>query len=272
MISLEECCWILVNTISTTQRGQYMSRKKKRSSSAQVSNLELVINDRDARFNGVQHKKTFHLKDLKYVTPMTDNQSKAVMIYNSNNNIVLHGCAGTGKTFLSMFLGLRDVLDENTDYKRLVIVRSAVASRDIGFLPGTEEEKMAVYEAPYQSICNSLFTYKRSYENLKKSGYVDFENTSYQRGVTFDNAIILVDECQNLTDEEFNTILTRLGHNSKILICGDTRQKDLRNSGLEKNLKIFNTMKSMSVVEFGTEDIVRSDFVKEYIIARHNID
>jgi len=208
------------------------------------------------------------MPEVAVITPLTDNQTKAVTAYNSNMNMVMHGCAGTGKTFLGMFLGLRDVLDTNTEYKRLIIVRSAVASRDIGFLPGTEEEKMSVYEAPYSAICGDLFSYKRSYENLKKSGYIEFESTSYQRGITFDNAIVLVDECQNLSDEEFNTILTRLGKNSKIMICGDTNQKDLRNSGLEKNLKIFDMMKSMNVICFGIDDIVRGSIPKEYIIAR----
>jgi phosphate starvation-inducible protein PhoH and related proteins len=247
-----------------------MSRKKKRA--IQAANLELVKTDIDTRAKGISYRKTFHIKDLKNVSPMTENQKKSFMKYNMNFNLIMHGCAGTGKTFLGMFFGLRDVLDENSNYKKLIIVRSVVPSRDMGFLPGTEEEKIAVYEEPYSTICNSLFTYSKSYDNLKKSGYVQFTSTSFQRGITFDDSIVLIDEAQNMTDQEISTVMTRIGNNTKVIICGDTNQKDLKNSGFDKNIKIFNEMQSIVDVKFQVDDIVRSDFVREYIIARENID
>lgn len=230
--------------------------------------LHLIDENMKTEQDGIP-KKSFHLKDLKNVHPITENQKKAFFSYNKGNNLMLHGSAGTGKTFLGMFLALRDVLDSSTPYEKVIVIRSSVATRDIGFLPGTEEEKMEVYEHPYISICDELFTFKKTYETMKKLGYIHFASSSYLRGVTFDHAIIVVDEVQNLSDEEINTVMTRIGHKSKIVLCGDTLQNDLRNkSGLGRNLPTFKRMGSFDMIQFDTDDIVRSNLVKEWIINR----
>ena len=182
---------------------------------------------------------------------------------------MLHGYAGTGKTFLSSYLALREVLHYET-YKKVVIVRSVVPSRDMGFLPGTEKQKAEVYEQPYQEICDDLFGRGDGWKILKFKGLVEFTTTSFLRGMTFNDSIIIVDECNNMTFQEIDTIMTRIGNNSKIIFCGDYRQSDLNKphekTGIRELMEITRRMPSFDHVEFGIEDIVRSGVVKEYII------
>jgi len=223
---------------------------------------------------GPQIKKKFHTKDLTKIQPKTNNQKKLMTQYKDNpdKSFFLSGSAGTGKTFLSMYLALNEVVDPNNDFDELIIIRSIVPSREIGFLPGSIEEKTMVYEEPYVSICDELFEYSKSYDNLRNAGYIDFIPTSFLRGSTFNNCIILVDECQNMTFQELDTIMTRVGTNSKIIFCGDSRQCDLnqkRNdlSGFDDFYSIVKRMKKyFSFIEFDADDIVRSGIVKEYII------
>lgn len=244
-----------------------MSKKRKRSP------LEIIVNNNHAKDHQVVVKKKFHKKDLKYVSPITKTQHTVAKAFAQGMNLFLHGSAGTGKTFLSMYLALSEVLDNDTQYDRLIVVRSAVASRDIGFLKGTEEEKLAVYEQPYIAICDELIHYGKSYENMKKSGYIEFMSSSYLRGLTFDRAIILVDEVQNMTYAELNTIMTRIGINTKVIFAGDTAQNDLTKnryevSGLVDFMNIINTLDEFTTIKFSTDDIVRSELVKKYIIAK----
>ena len=219
-------------------------------------------------------KKKFKLKDLREIHPKTDKQQDLFDSYDDGFNTIAYGSAGTGKTFLSMYLALQDVLDEETNYERVVIVRSAVPLRDIGFLKGTQEEKTEPYEAPYQGICNELFPFSKTYENLKKSGYIEFRDTSTIIGITIDNAIIIVDEVQNLGFQEIDAIISRVGYNTKIMFCGDTKQtsqvKDLR-SGFEDFLRVSSKMRSFRGIEFQPEDIVRSGLVKEWILTKESI-
>jgi len=220
-------------------------------------------------------KKTFHVKDLNKIVPKTETQRKVCKSYKSNPelNHLLVGSAGTGKTFLGMGLGLEDILDPATPYEKLLIVRSArQTGTELGFLPGTVEEKMAEYEAPYVSMCNEFFEVSNSYANLKELGKIQFVPTSFLRGQTFNECIILVDEMQNLNFGELNTIVTRVGYNSKIIFAGDFRQNDLlgrRNetSGFYPFIDIIKTMEEhFGVFEFGHDDIVRSGLVKSWII------
>jgi phosphate starvation-inducible protein PhoH len=192
--------------------------------------------------------------------------------YDNSNIMLLHGVAGTGKTFIAVYHALEEVLDKSNPYKRVTIVRSAVPSREIGHLPGDEKEKTEVYTMPYVEICQDLFGKQDSYQRLEEQGAIKFLITSFVRGITLEDSIIVVDECQNMTDMELNSIITRVGNRSKIIFCGDFRQTDLYRktdmSGLKKFMAITDLMPSFKTFEFGVEDIVRSAIVKEYILAR----
>jgi phosphate starvation-inducible protein PhoH len=205
------------------------------------------------------------------IEPKTFNQKRVFNDYEKGKHLFLYGYAGTGKTFLPCYHAIQDVLDGY--YEKLIIVRSVVPTRDMGFLPGKQEDKMAVYEAPYKQIFGNLFNRGDAYEILKNKDHVEFMPTSFIRGITLDDAIVLIDECQNMNDHEINSVITRLGDNSKLIICGDIRQTDLikEDSGFKQSLKIFRSMDSLSMVEFGINDIVRSGFVKDYIIAREEV-
>ena len=206
--------------------------------------------------------------ELKQFEPLTDNQELA---FDSNRHLVLHGLAGTGKTFISMYLGLEDVVEGISD--KVVVIRSAVPTRDMGFLPGTEKDKAAVYEEPYSEIATELYGRGDAYEILKKHNIVHFMTTSFIRGVTLSDAVIIVDECQNMSFHELDSIITRLGENCRIMFCGDFRQSDLagNNGELQNFLNILNKMQEFDTIEFGVEDIVRSQLVKSYIIAKSEI-
>ena len=209
---------------------------------------------------------------LRNVSALTPTQEDAFHGWYNDYNLLLHGVAGTGKTFISLFLALQEILEERSDYKQVIIVRSGVPSRDMGFLPGRIDEKANVYEDPYQEICDDLFGRGDGYEILKKQGIVKFLTTSYLRGLTFDNSIVVVDECQNMTLHELDTIMTRMGENSRIMFCGDFRQTDLtkdkEKAGLHTFMKILDETRLFEKVEFGVEDIVRSGLVKQYIISK----
>lgn len=221
-------------------------------------------------------KKTFHVKDLNPIKPKTPAQEEVFHSWNNDKNLLLKGSAGSGKTLVGMFLALREVLDPDSPYRQLICIKSAVPTRDIGFLPGEESEKVAVYEESFRSICNDLFSFKKSYDNLKKSGYVRFLTTSFIRGLTFDNAIIIFDEIQNASFAELSTVVTRVGYDCKIIFCGDTRQNDLiykRNdvSGLPAFIRVIEEMRSFNVINFTVEDVVRSGIVKEFLLAREKL-
>lgn len=207
---------------------------------------------------------------LKKITPLTANQKIAFEAYADGLNLMLHGSAGTGKTFIAMSMALREIMTTKL-YDKLVIVRSTVQTRDIGFLPGTTVEKLKVFEEPYYHLTSELFGRKDAYPVLKQKGIIDFTSTSFLRGLTFDKSIILVDECQSMTFHELNTIMTRLGDTSKIIFCGDFRQNDLENhrekSGLSDFKNILWEVDQFDIVEFNDDDIVRSGLVKAYIQA-----
>lgn len=210
---------------------------------------------------------------LREIEPLTANQRKLFETYQTGTNVFVHGCPGTGKSFLSINLALRELMRDDCQYKRLIIIRSAVPSRDIGFLPGSPEEKVALYEVPYVSIFTELFGRPDAYELLKDEGTVEFVTTSFLRGMSFKDSIIIVDELQNMSFEELNTVISRVGDNSKILFLGDYYQTDLNKkkndkSGYIKFKSILETIDSFGFVQMDIEDIVRSMLVKKYIIAR----
>lgn len=228
--------------------------------------------------NGSTIDKSF---TLKRIIPKTSNQEDTLDSYNEGYNLLLHGVAGTGKTFLALWMGLNSILEEK--YNKVIIVRSAVPSRDMGFLPGTAKEKAEVYETPYKSICSELFGRGDAYQILKTKGSIDFITTSHIRGITINNAVIIVEEFQNMNFQELDTIMTRVGNNCRIIFSGDIEQSDLNKphdmSGLPKFFKIIDKIwnkekpsESFDIIEFGIEDIVRSGLVKRYITAKHELN
>jgi phosphate starvation-inducible PhoH-like protein len=242
---------------NNNNKGKYMSRKNRR-------------NNQQQNQRGENHAEKNHF-ELRHIQPLTVNQERVWDAYEAGSNLMLHGYAGTGKTFLSSYLALREVLHYET-YKKVVIIRSVVPSRDMGFLPGTEKQKAEVYEQPYQEICDDLFGRGDGWKILKLKGLVEFTTTSFLRGMTFNDSIIIVDECNNMTFQEIDTVMTRIGNNSKIIFCGDYRQSDLHKphekTGIKELMGITRRMPSFDHVEFGIEDIVRSGVVKEYIIQK----
>ena len=229
----------------------------------------------------MKRKKPLNTDLMRDIEPLTDNQQVLFNAYESGKNLVASGCAGTGKTFITLYNALRDVLDQNTPYEKIFIVRSLVATREIGFLPGDHEDKSYLYQIPYKDMVKYMFElptaadFEMLYGNLKAQGTVDFLSTSFIRGTTFDKAIILVDEFQNLNYHELDSIMTRVGADSKIMFCGDATQTDLvktnEKNGIIDFMKILRIMSSMDIIEFGVEDIVRSGLVKEYLLAKLEI-
>jgi predicted ribonuclease YlaK len=226
----------------------------------------------------MKRKKPINYDLMRDIEPLTENQKTLYDAYTDNKNIVAYGCAGTGKTFITLYNALQDVLDENSPYEKIYIVRSLVATREIGFLPGDHEDKSSLYQIPYKNMVKFMFEmptdadFEMLYGNLKTQGTISFWSTSFIRGTTLDKAIIIVDEFQNLNFHELDSIITRVGEDSKIMFCGDATQSDLQKSN-EKNgivdfMKVLRIMPSMNIIEFGVEDIVRSGFVKEYILAK----
>lgn len=217
------------------------------------------------------------LKDLNDIKPITDNQ-KEVFNNFADKNLFLYGVAGTGKTFVALYNALKDVLDPKSPRERVYIVRSIIPTRDIGFLPGDEEDKSYLYQTPYQNMVRFMFKrgsdaeFDRLYNDLRNQGTIDFLTTSFLRGVTIDNGVIIVDECQNLNFHELDTIITRVGQDSKIIFCGDFGQTDLtrtaEKNGLMNFLQILQEMEEFNCCEFDIGDIVRSGFVRNYLIQK----
>jgi phosphate starvation-inducible protein PhoH len=212
---------------------------------------------------------------MQDIQPITENQSIFFSNYESDKSQVLLGYPGTGKTFMALNRAFKELNDPSSPYRRIVIVRSAVPTRDVGFLPGTLTEKSAVYEMPYQSICNELFGRSDAYEVMKKHRTIEFLTTSFIRGITLDRTIVIVDEFQNMTSHEADSIITRVGDYSKIIFCGDILQRDL-NKASERNvetfLKVLMSMKDVFDFNyFDEDDIVRSGIVADYIKAKHKI-
>ena len=246
------------DSLSFAFKGVHMSKKPKNK----------------ARNNNDNEKKAAHF-ELRQIKPLTPNQEKVFSSYNQGYHLMLHGFAGTGKTFCALYLALNEILNKDTIYNKIVIIRSVVPSRDMGFLPGSMKEKIQVYEEPYREICDSLFGRGDGYDILKMKGIVQFTTTSYLRGLTFNNAIVILDESQNLSFQECDTVLTRMGDESRLIVCGDYRQTDLNKphekEGVTQLMKITNRINTFQHIEFDKEDIVRSGLVRSYIIQKHEL-
>ena len=226
----------------------------------------------------MKRKKPLSADYLVNIEPITDNQKILFDSYANDKHIIAYGCAGTGKTFITLYNAIKEVLDENTPYEKIYIVRSLVSTREIGFLPGDHEDKSSYYQIPYKHMVKYMFSmpsdadFEMLYGNLKSQETIKFWSTSFLRGTTLDNAIVIVDEYQNLNFHELDSIITRIGENSRIMFCGDASQSDLTKTndrnGIVDFMDILRKMSSFDIIEFGIEDIVRSGLVKEYIIAK----
>jgi len=226
----------------------------------------------------MKRRKPINSELLVDVQPLTVNQSNFFEEYEKDKQVIAYGAAGTGKTFIALYLALKDVLNENTPYEKVYIVRSLVSTREIGFLPGDHEDKSSLYQIPYKNMVKYMFEmpsdadFEMLYGNLKTQETIKFWSTSFLRGTTLDNAVIIVDEFQNLNFHELDSIITRVGENSRIIFCGDATQTDLvktnERNGIIDFMNILRKMESFRLIEFGIEDIVRSGLVKEYLIAK----
>ena len=229
----------------------------------------------------MRRKKPINVDHLKEITPLTENQTLAFDAYDNGKNLFLYGCAGTGKTFIAMYLALKEILSGTSYYEKLYMVRSLVPTREIGFLPGDHEDKSNLYQIPYKNMVEHMFkmpddpAYNMLYDNLKAQETVSFWSTSFLRGTTLNNAIIIVDECQNLNFHELDSIITRVGTDCKIIFAGDVMQTDLvktnERNGILDFMKILEVMEEFTSVEFGVEDIVRSGLIRSYILSKMHL-
>lgn len=255
-----------------------MAKRKKGNSNKirkdiQILEERLLANGR-AMDEGPRKKKwTTH--DLQTIKPLTPHQEEMFHSFFQGQHICAHGSAGTGKTLIALYLAMSEVVDKGRGADQVIIVRSPVQLREIGHMPGDLNEKISFYETPYKDVLSELFGRASTYDDMKDAGLIQFMPTTFIRGVTWDNTIVVVDEGQNLTFHEINSIMTRLGNNSKIIFTGDLPQSDLSKKndvcGMDKFLKIIKDMRQFDDIEFTHHDIVRSEFVKSWIIASENI-
>lgn len=253
-----------------------MARKKCRNGKKhEIENLSTALMMNGQAIHEGPKRKHWSPHDIKTIKPLTPAQEDTFHSWYNNDHVCLHGSAGTGKTFLALYLAATEVLARRQN--RIIIVRSAVPTREIGFLPGTVEEKMAQYELPYHDIMHELLGKASTYQDMKDAGTIEFMSTSFIRGLTWDNAIIVVDEGENMTFHEIDSIMTRVGENSRVIFTGDLVQTDLDGSkrlgesGMADALEIFCGMEDFECVQFSVHDIVRSDFVKSWIVASEEV-
>ncbi len=236
---------------------------------------EALMNNGRAMEEGAK-KKSWSIHDLKSIRPLNQAQGDMYQAWVNDYDLCAYGSAGTGKSFLALYLALSDVLNEKTETEKIIIVRSIVSVRDPGHLPGELCEKVAPHEAPYQAIFHELMGKANTYENMKDAGVVEFVTTSFLRGLTWNNAIIVLDESQNMSDVEINSAMTRVGKNSKVMVLGDMKQNDFlhskkETSGFAQSMRIMEKMSEFALIKFLPQDIVRSGFCKSWILASEEL-
>lgn len=244
-------------------------RRTSRTNQKNIKFLQTALHaNQRAHLNGPQ-RKIWSVHDLKTIKPLTRNQEDMFHQWYNNDHICAFGTAGTGKTYLALYLALNEVCSPKTPQDKIIIVRSVVPTRDVGFLPGDLDEKISVYESPYRDICHELIGRRSTYDDMKDAGMIEFMSTSFIRGLTWDNAVVIIDEGQNMSFHELNSIMTRLGENTRIIFTGDLSQSDLRTpqAGMGRFLDIVREMSDFGIIQFNYHDIVRSSIVKSWIIA-----
>lgn len=239
-----------------------LSKRQRKTKQQNINNEDIAL------------RVQFNLKEIK---PITITQSKVFEAYKTKN-LLLHGYAGTGKSFISLYLALNDLFAEESKFKKIILIKSIVPVRDIGFLPGTAQEKTEIYEEPYRAMFQELFKRRDAYDYFKSRGIIEFVPTSFIRGLTLNNAIVILDEIQNCSWMELSSTITRLGINTKIIFCGDYRQSDLKFKEKDDKKAVHDFMDVLEAmpddfksIEFGVKDIIRSQLVKNFIIAADNL-
>lgn len=251
-----------------------MAKKRRNGAKAQLEEVTLALVQNGRAMEEATKRKTWSKHDLKTIQPLTPTQEDMFHAWYNNKHLCAHGSAGTGKTFLALYLALNEIIEKHQT--KIIIVRSAVPTRDVGFLPGSLEEKVALYELPYHDIMWELVGRASTYQDMKDAGLVTFMTTSFIRGLTWDNAVVVVDEGENMTFHEIDSIMTRIGENSRVIFTGDTKQTDLDGkkngaTGMREAMQVFDNMKEFDCIAFNKYDIVRSDFVKSWIIASEEV-
>lgn len=249
-----------------------MPRRKNSNPSVDFNNLTVKTS---------RKKKAIGKEFLLDITPLTENQKKFFDSYNEGRHLVAHGIPGTGKTFIALYNALKEIFDDVSEKETVYIVRSLVQTRQIGFMPGTESEKQGYFETPYRNMVKYMFQlpsevdFDMLYDNLKSQKTIKFYNTSFLRGLTFDNCVLIVDEFQNMSGHELDSLITRVGENCRIIFSGDGCQTDLTNitekNGIHDFMQILQVMPSFSIVNFEIDDIVRSGLIKEYLLAKNQV-
>ena len=244
-----------------------MPRAKKTTENTTFSNVKA---------KRLRKKKPINSEMMVDIKPLTPSQETVFEYWNNNKNLFMYGAAGTGKTFVALYLALNEVLKNDSPYEKVYIVRSLVSTREIGFLPGDHEDKSYLYQIPYTNMVRYMFempddnSFEMLYGNLKAQETISFWSTSFIRGTTLDRAIVIVDECQNLNFHELDSIITRVGEDTKIIFCGDANQTDLvktnERNGIHNFMNILRLMNEFGMVEFGVEDIVRSGLIRSYLL------
>jgi phosphate starvation-inducible PhoH-like protein len=212
--------------------------------------------------NAPQNPIEYGFKDVK---PLNYIQEQYLDAIKQNDVVFGVGSAGTGKTYIAASYAAGELFHRRVN--KIILTRPNIETgRGLGFLPGELDEKYAPYLEPFDNVFQRSLG-KGFYEYALKNKDIEPRPIGFMRGATFDNAIVLVDEAQNLTKTELKMLLSRVGKNCKVILSGDPDQRDISNSGLEDAIKRLEQIEGVEVVRFLEQDIVRSRMCKQIIIA-----